>query len=70
MNWQYNSFMQTLKARGGRRKNAGRKTEGATGPTKKYVVSLDDDTVTKLDALGAGNRSKGVREAVRRAWAK
>lgn len=56
------------KARGGARRNAGRKTERPGDPAKVRSVSLDDMTVRKLRVVGGGNVSKGIRLAAELAY--
>lgn len=46
---------------GGKRLNAGRKSEVLGWPTKPVTVTLDELTVRKLRVLGKGNVSKGIR---------
>ena len=53
---------------GGPRRNSGRKTELCGQPTRRVQVTLDARTLELLDVLGAGNVSKGIREAARLAY--
>jgi hypothetical protein len=49
--------------RGGRRQNAGRKTEVPGEVMERHNVMLDDTTRRKLLVLGDGNLSRGIRRA-------
>lgn len=53
---------------GGKRRNAGRKTELVSTTTKLVTVSLDEMTVRKLRVVGGGNVSRGVRIAAASAY--
>lgn len=56
-------------ARGGKRRNSGRKTEeGTEGEVKKHTLTLDDMTMRKAKVLGGDEASRGVRAAVRYAY--
>lgn len=54
--------------RGGRRPGAGRKSAEETGQPLmiKRTITLTAEDVAKLDELGGGYLSRGVREALRR----
>ena len=61
---------ETHHARGGARRNAGRKTEMVGQKTKAVTVTLDDITVRKLKVVGDGNLSRGIRHAAEVAFDK
>lgn len=50
---------------GGKREGAGRKPSGSP-PMLRKNVTLPADVVARLEELGKGNLSAGIREAVRR----
>mgnify|MGYP001435590608 CR=1 FL=1 len=52
--------------KGGARKGAGLAPDAAGQKTAKHTVTLDVATVSKMKELGAGNLSRGIREAARR----
>lgn len=58
--------MGEVKAKGGARKGAGLAADVAGQKTEKHTVTLDDATVVSMKELGAGNLSRGIREAARR----
>lgn len=58
--------MGEVKAKGGARKGAGFATDVAGQKTVKHTVTLDETTVARMKELGAGNLSRGIREAARR----
>jgi hypothetical protein len=51
---------------GGSRNGAGLATDAAGLKTAKHTVTLDVVTVDRLKELGAGNLSRGIRQAARR----
>jgi hypothetical protein len=51
---------------GGARNGAGLATDAAGHKTVKHTVTLDVATVARMKELGAGNLSRGIREAARR----
>lgn len=58
--------MGEVKAKGGARKGAGLAPDAAGQKTTKHTVTLDAATVSRMKELGAGNLSRGIREAARR----
>jgi len=54
------------KPKGGIRKGAGLASDTAGQKTAKHTVTLDVATVVRMKELGAGNLSRGIREAARR----
>ena len=52
--------------RGGSRKGAGLAPDTCGAKTDRHTVTLDAVTVERMKALGAGNLSRGIREAARR----
>lgn len=52
--------------KGGARKGAGLASDAAGQKTAKHTVTLDLATVARMRQLGAGNLSRGIREAARR----
>lgn len=59
----YHFYMAMNSGRGGRRQNAGRKTEVPGEVMERRTVMLDDTTRRKLIVLGDGNLSRGIRRA-------
>ena len=57
--------MGEVKAKGGARKGAGLAPDVAGQKTAKHTVTLDAATVARMKELGAGNLSRGIREAAR-----
>ena len=51
---------------GGARNGAGLAPDAAGQKTAKHTVTLDLATVARMKELGAGNLSRGIREAARR----
>lgn len=51
--------------RGGGGRGAGRKGEALSGKTSRYNVSLDKETAVKARRIGKGDRSLGIRRAVK-----
>lgn len=60
----------TTKARGGIRRNAGRKTEDHAERVEKHTVTLYPMTARKLKVIGGGNMSRGIRIAANVAFDK
>lgn len=52
--------------KGGARKGAGLAFDTAGQKTAKHTVTLDAPTVARMKEIGAGNLSRGIREAARR----
>lgn len=52
--------------KGGPRKGAGLATDTGGAKTERHTVTLDAVTVERMKELGAGNLSRGIREAARR----
>ena len=55
-----------MKKQGGARKGAGLATDTGGASTERHTVTLDAATVAKMREIGAGNLSRGIREAARR----
>lgn len=54
------------RTKGGPRKGAGLATDTGGAKTERRTVTLDAMTVSRMKGLGAGNLSRGIREAARR----
>ena len=52
--------------RGGSRKGAGLAPDAGGAKTERHTVTIDAATAARMKALGAGNLSRGIREAARR----
>jgi hypothetical protein len=52
--------------KGGPRKGAGLAKDAGGAKTERHTVTLDVATVARMKELGAGNLSRGIREAARR----
>ena len=59
-------FSMSTKKPGGARKGAGLATDTGGARTERHTVTLDAATVAKMRGIGAGNLSRGIREAARR----
>jgi hypothetical protein len=59
---------QPRNTHGGRRRNAGRKTERSDLVVAARTLMLDDMTMRRLRALGGGNASMGARKAADAAY--
>lgn len=66
--YQYYSRMATNDSHGGKRRNAGRKTEIVGAKCRQRTVSIDEMTERRLMVLGGGNFSKGIRIAAAAAF--
>ena len=55
-----------LTRKGGPRKGAGLARDTGGAKTERHTVTLDAATVAKMRGIGAGNLSRGIREAARR----
>ena len=53
-------------SKGGPRKGAGLAADTGGAKTARHTVTLDKTTVARMKELGAGNLSRGIREAARR----
>lgn len=56
----------TGKTKGGSRNGAGLAKDAGGAKTERHTVTLDVVTVERMKELGAGNLSRGIREAARR----
>ncbi len=56
---------RTIAKHGGLRPGAGRKAPDSLGPVKRKTTTLDDATVTTMQANGDGDLSRGIRRAAR-----